>query len=149
MHLYIQTNVRRITYANLPQPIALPTELTSHISFSTLHIYYTIFFIKNQERFFNGDRVGFDTNIIHRSFTLTKNYFSDLISPRINGGGLTLNDLPNKTVTRQFLYYDTLPIELSPDGREKRTRTFNTHIPSRNIAVYYLNKFSHGITISF
>ena len=30
----------------------------------------------------NGDRVGFETNIIHRSFTLTKNYFSDLIPPR-------------------------------------------------------------------
>ena len=51
-------------------------------SFFILHIYYIIFFIKNQKRFFNGDRVGFDTNIIHRSFTLTKNYFSDLIPPR-------------------------------------------------------------------
>ena len=51
-------------------------------SFFILHIYYIIFFIKNQKRFFNGDRVGFDTNIIHRFFTLTKNYFSDLIPPR-------------------------------------------------------------------
>lgn len=72
--------------------------LTPHFSshLFTLHKYYNIFFLKNQERFFNGDRVGFDTNIIHRSFTLTKNYFSDLIPPRINGGGLALNDLPNK-----------------------------------------------------
>ena len=51
-------------------------------SFFILYIYYIIFFIKNQKRFFNGDRVGFDTNIIHRFFTLTKNYFSDLIPPR-------------------------------------------------------------------
>ena len=57
-------------------------------SFFILHIYYIIFFIKNQKRFFNGDGVGFETHIIHRSFTLTKNYFSDLIPPRISGGGL-------------------------------------------------------------
>ena len=43
----------------------------------------------------NGDRVGFDTNIIHRSFTLTKNYFSDLIPPRSTVVVFSLNYLPN------------------------------------------------------